>query len=89
MGVEKDDSLKSIPKEQKWNDSFDMYNFEEQGREGPSRLELEEEYDAVVHSASYYYYTRVAADTDMMCMRHCRSREAKDSLDGTPDADET
>ena len=71
-----------------------MYGFEDQGRIWPllaSRLELEEEeeeYDTVVHSASYY--TRVAAD---IC--HCRSREVIDPLvalvdeDGTPDADKT
>ena len=88
MGVEEDDR-QSTPEEEKG--SSDVYGFEDQGRIWPllaSRLELEEEeeYDTVVHSASYY--TRVAAD---MC--HCRSREVIDPLvalvddDRTPDAD--
>ena len=92
MGVEEDDR-QSTPEEEKG--SSDVYGFEDQGRIWPllaSRLELEEEeeYDTVVHSASYYNYTRVAAD---IC--HCRSREVIDPLvalvdeDGTPDADKT
>lgn len=78
-GMDEDDR-QSTPEEE--NGSFDMYydDFEED-RIWPllaSRLEVEEEYDAVVHSAPCY--SRVAAD---MC--HCRSREVIASLQSLVD----